>query len=253
VVALVGEGAKMKVVGASQMVSTRDMVAGNLFEKITENPIIKSILGDNSVDVFSLKGFLCMEFFGGLTLYVIVYFLIQYSGAFCCEMEQKTVDLILSTPLTRRRLFVSRYLAWTTMDVVLLASWTLFIYLGVLALGETREVPFGDLVRIMASFLPFLLAVQGLCMLTSVITNQSRKAYGVAFGIYYGMYFLRIVSAISERLEFVKYLTVFYYWDFNAIFIQGVVPWASMAVLTSTAIGLFVAGIVVFQRKDLAS
>ncbi len=91
-------------------------------------------MGDVIVDIYSMKGFLCVELFNGLVLYLIIYFLIQYSGAFCCEMEEKTIDVILSTPLTRRGLFISRYLAWATMNLVFIVSWIVLIYLGVLSI-----------------------------------------------------------------------------------------------------------------------
>jgi hypothetical protein len=89
-------------------------------------------------------------------------------------------------------------------------------------------------------------------MLASVISNDSRKAYGISFGIYYGMYVLRIVSILSEKLRFVRYLTLFEYWDYNAIFVHGIVRWGGILFLTLLAIGLFLGGLLVFEKKDLA-
>ncbi len=253
VLAFRGKASNASIEGASQSVNTRNLVAKGPFEKLMENPLIKAFVGSESVDIFSIKGFLCVELFSGLTLYIMIYFLIQYAGAFCCEMENKTIDVILSTPLSRRRLFISRYLSWVAMNLILIVSWIVFIYIGVRALGEEAEVSLADVARTMILFLPLILSVQGFCMLASVVTNESRKAYGISFGIYFGMHFLEMVGILSERLSFLKYLAVFHYWDYNVIFIDGIVPWGSIVLLTLVSIGLFIAGLVVFERRDLAS
>src|SRR4030042_7215617 len=124
-------------------------------------------------------------------------------------MENRTIALILSTPLSRRRLFVSRYLSWLAVNLIVMASWTFFMHVGVVSIGKPAEAPLADIARTTFLFLPFALTVQGFCMLASVAANDSRKAYGITFGIYYGMYFLRIVSVLSERLSFLRYFTVF--------------------------------------------
>ncbi|MHC4675463.1 MAG: ABC transporter permease, partial [Planctomycetota bacterium] len=252
VLAFRGKVSNASIEGASQTVNTRNMVSTGPFDELMKNPVIKAFVGSENFDVYSIKGFICLELLSGLTLYIIIYFLIQYAGAFSAETENKTFDLILSTPLSRRRLFLCRYLAWAVMSLILIAGWIIFIYCCVHAIGEDADVPLFDLARTMILFLPFILSVQGLCMLASVVTNQSRKAYGISFGIYYGMYFLRIVALLSERFNFVKYLTIFNYWDHNTIFIDGIVPWGNIILLTVLAVVLLIAGIAVFERKDLA-
>jgi ABC-type transport system involved in multi-copper enzyme maturation permease subunit len=139
------------------------------------------------------------------------------------------------------------------MNLLFIASWIALIYLGVLSVGRQADVPPADIARTMISFLPFLLAVQGFCMLASVITNQSMKAYGMSFGIYFGMGILEILGTWSQRFGFLKYLSITYYWDYQSVFIQGVIPWANVALLTVVALILFLAGMWVFERKDLVS
>ena len=238
-------------------VNTGDMVAGGgAYDRILENPVIKAFAGDIGLDIYSIKGFLCMELFSSLTIYIIIYFIIQYAGAFSSEVENKTIDIILSTPMSRRRFFISRYLSWVGMNLVMIVSWIIFIYAGVLVLesvfgfGEA-DVSLGDVVRAMILFLPFLLSAQGFCMLTSVMTNNSKKAYGISFGIYFGMYFFHILVQLGEKLDFMKYFTIFHYWDYKSIFVDGVVLWGHIAFLIIISAVLFIAEAVVFERKDL--
>ncbi len=258
VLAFQGEVSNASIRGASQTVNTRDMVASRPYDKWMENPIIKGFIGGQNFDIYSIKGFLCMQLFSSLTLFIITYFLIQYAEAFSSEVENKTMDIILSTPLSRRRFFTSRYISWVAMNLVMIVSWTIFIYVGVLALesvfdfnNEAADVPLGDIARTMILFLPFMLSIQGFCMLTSVMTNDSKKAYGMSFGIYFGMYFLHILAQLAVKLNFMKYLTIFHYWNYNSIFIGGVIPWGHIALLIILSTALFIAGAVVFERKDL--
>ncbi len=252
VVAFKGSVSNARIEGASDTVNTKQPVAKGAYDKLMKHPLVKSWIGDTGLDIYSVKGFMSMELFGSLTLFIIIYFLIQYAGAFSSEMESRTIDIILSTPLTRRHLFISRYLSWLTVNLIVIVAWTLFMYTGVVAIGEAAEAPLADIARTTFLFLPFALTVQGFCMLASVASNDSKKAYGISFGIYYGMYFLRIVSLLSERMRFVKYFTVLQYWDYNAVFVNGVVRWGGIILLTFASIGLFLAGLVVFERKDMA-
>ena len=139
------------------------------------------------------------------------------------------------------------------MNLVFIVSWIVLIYLGVLSIGRQADVPLADVARTMISFLPFILAVQGLCMLASVVTNQSMKAYGISFGLYFGMGILESLGTLSERFSFLKYASITYYWDYDIIFIDGVVPWGNVILLSAVAIILFLAGLWVFERKDLVS
>jgi len=252
VLAFTGDTSKADIVGTSQTVNTRDMKAEGAYDKLMENPIMKAFIGD-TVDIYSVKGFLYMELFGSFTMYIIIYFIIQYAGAFCSEMETKTIDILLSTPLRRRNLFISRYLSWIVLVLLFILSWILCIGIGVRMIDKADEVPLVDIARTMFYSLPFILSVQSLCMLTSVLINESRKAYGISLGIYFGMYFFEIIHGYSDKLDFLKYVTLLQYYDPGLVFIEGVIPWRDTLVLAIVAIVLFSAGLIVFERKDLAT
>ena len=252
VLAFTGDAAKADIVGTSQTVNTRDMKAEGAYDKLMENPIMKSFIGDD-IDIYSVKGFLYIELFGSLTMYIIIYFIIQYAGAFCSEMETKTIDILLSTPLLRRHLFISRYLSWIALGLLFIVSWIIFITIGVRIIGKAEEVPLLDIARTMFYFLPFILSVQSLSMFISVLTNESRKAYGLSLGIYFGMYVFEIIHGYSDNLDFLKYVTLLQYYDPGMVFIQGVIPWGSTLVLIVVAVVLFAVGLIVFERKDLVA
>ena len=79
------------------------------------------------------------------------------------------------------------------------------------------------------------------------------KAYAASFGLYFGMVICEGVGIMSERFSFLKYASITYYWDYDIIFIDGVVPWGHVILLSVAAIVLFLAGLCVFERKDLAA
>jgi ABC-type transport system involved in multi-copper enzyme maturation permease subunit len=79
------------------------------------------------------------------------------------------------------------------------------------------------------------------------------KAYAISFGLYFGMGILEIIGTLSQRYSFVKYASLTYYWDYYIIFIDGVIPWRNIILMTVVAVLLFLAGLFVFERKDLAS
>jgi ABC-type Na+ efflux pump permease subunit len=253
VLAFQGDVSQARIVASSQTVNTHNMSSKGALDELLQHPLIKPFVGSETLDIYSIKGFLCIELFNGLTIYVIVYFLIQYAGAFCCEVENKTIDVVLSTPLSRRGFFISRYLSWTVMNLVFIMSWIALIYLGVLSVGQQADATLVDVARTMISFFPYIQAVQGICMLASVLTNQSMKAYAMSFGVYFGMGILEVIGTLSQRFGFLKYASITYYWDYEMIFITGVIPWGELLLLSVVALVLFFAGLFVLERKDLPS
>ena len=251
VLAFQGGATKATILAASQMVNTHNMVSDGAFDKLMEKPFVQAFTGGKSVDIFSIKGYLDMRLFSSLPLFIILYFVIQYAREFSWEVEHKTLDLILSTPLSRRGFFVSRYLSWVALDVVLVLGLILFITLSLLTIGERIDMLFGDITRTMLSFLPFLLCVQSFGMLVSVSVNDSGWANGIVLGDYFGMYFLHVVAILSEGWGLLKYASIFHYWDHNAIFEDGIIPWGNPSLLLLVAVGLFAVGMDVFEGKDL--
>ena len=81
--------------------------------------------------------------------------------------------------------------------------------------------------------------------------NDSGRAVGIVLGVYFGMYFLHVVAILSESWGLLKYASIFHYWDHNAIFLDGIIAWADLALLLLVAAGLFAVGMEVFESKDL--
>jgi len=46
------------------------------------------------------------------------------------------------------------------------------------------------------------------------------------------MYFLHILALLGKKLDFMKYLTVFHYWNYRSIFINGInISWGHIVLL----------------------
>ena len=243
------ENATVQVV--SGLLNTGALVASTPFDALMESSFYEA-WGVTS-DFLKLGPFLDMEFFGSTMVFALIFLIRHYTASFAREKERKTIDLLMSTPLSRRTLFVSRYLAWTAVSVALVIIFWLVIVAGVSALGETDQLSAGRSLLACVLLLPFLLVVQGMGMLGSVLFDETRKATGFAMGLFFGMFILQIMARLSEGWDGLKYLSVFHYWDTSAGLSGREFPWSGTILLTALAAALFVASLSVFEKRDLAT
>lgn len=243
------ENATVQVV--SGLINSGDLVASTPFDTFLDSSFYEA-WGVTS-DFLKLGPFLNIEFFGSTMAFAMIFLIRHYAASFAREIEKKTIDLLMSTPLSRRNLFMSRYLAWAAVSVTLVIIFALVIIAGVSAIGETDQLSSDRSLLACLLLLPFLLVVQGLGMLGSVLFNETRKATGFAMGVFFGMFLVQILARLSEGLEPLRFLSIFHYWGTAAVLHGEAFPWSGTIVLITLAVALFAAGLSVFEKKDLAA
>jgi ABC-2 type transport system permease protein len=161
--------------------------------------------------------------------------------------ESGRLDVLLSAPVSRRRLVASGFLAAAIeLAAVLLVS-LLITALGSLLAGAglsfTRALAgFANVWPLALLFAGFGVVATGWSLRTSVVT-------GSVAGVLVAMYVADLVGRLDTSLDWIRYGSVFRY--YGKAIEDGIDPVAFIGV-TAVAIAIAALGAVLFERRDIS-
>jgi len=203
------------------------------------------------LDITILEGFLNMELYQwGWVLLLGVYFAFVSSSLISKEIENKTIDMLLSNPVSRGRILLEKFLGLVP-SIILINITTPLVILGCAAyINETISVEY--LFYTHFASIPYLLAACALGLLFSVIFDEVRRANTMVIGTVFAMYILEALSLLSEKYSAMGKISLSHYYDPGKILIQHDVDITGIAILFLVTGVLLIIAIIYFQRKDIA-
>jgi ABC-2 type transport system permease protein len=162
--------------------------------------------------------------------------------------ESGRLDVLLSAPVSRRRLVASGFLA-TALELaaVLLAS-LLITALGSLLSGA--GLSFGAALAGFADVWPLALLFAGLGIVVTGFSLHTPVVTGSVAGVLVAMYVADLIGRLDTGLDWVRYGSVFRY--YGTAIEDGIDPLAFVGV-TAAAIGLAAIGAWLFERRDISA
>jgi len=131
-------------------------------------------------------------------LVLLAYAIVEGTGAIAGEEERGTLDLLLSNPLTRRRVVVEKFAALMGTTLVLAMALWLGMAIGV-AIVE-MEISLGRVAKANLSA-RFLGMTFGACLALGSITGKRGLSIGVASVLGFAAYFLNALAPLVKSLE----------------------------------------------------
>ncbi len=245
VVALVEGSVEPVLVGLTSLEADTEDPFGELFD----NPIYRGFSGGREIQFFTLKGFLSVELFSWWMFLAGLYLAYTSVSTVAGDFEDKRMDIILSTPLSRRRYLIEKLSAQFTVAflAVLLASMFTFVSASSIEVDDHLELSTVFLAWI--GSLPLLLVIQSIAVLTVVLSAQNKVGIGLTFLFIFVEFSLYLVAQFG--LEDLKYLTVVHYWDYGSVLFDGVFKGWDFLLLSLLVGVLIVICIWRFSKKDI--
>jgi ABC-2 type transport system permease protein len=172
-------------------------------------------------------------------------------GAIAAEVEKGTIEVLLSQPISRSKLYVARYISGLILIIGFVAITIILLILMAKAFGISVEISRFFTLAFVA--LLFAWAIYGIAMFLSSIFSDRGKVYFICAGLLFVMYAINIVSGLKENLKDLKYLSFFHYYVPNDLLIRNHLDTTSVWVFVSVAIVFSVAGLIVFNRRDIST
>lgn len=168
------------------------------------------------------------------------------------EVESGILALTLSRPVSRRAIYLARVLDLGLIALALGVAGALGTWLGILiadAPGNLSARSYGSLLG--ASWL-LAWAIGGLVLGASAASSTTGRVVGSATGVLVILYFIDYFADLWSPLEPFGPLSIFRYFDPVSALVDGRIPLVNIVVLAGVGLAGVVAGLLVFERRDLA-
>lgn len=162
--------------------------------------------------------------------------------------ETGRLDVLLSAPVSRRRLVLAGFLATAAELAAVLVVTGALTGLGSLLAGAGLDA--GAAAEGFANVWPLALLFAGFGVLATGFSLRTSVVTGSVAGVLVAMYVVDLVGRLDPDLDGLRYLSVFRYYG-NAIE-DGIDPLAFIGV-TAAACLLAALGAWLFERRDLAA
>lgn len=227
-----------------------EKVAADMQKFFDEAPAAMRVFFGGELNIGTPEGFFNTELFSFMVPLLLIILAVGHGQrALAGEEKRGTLDLLLASPISRRRLVLDKAAAMTT--AVLWASVVLAAALVIAVLITGIDLSLLRLVQ--ASFAAGMLAVAfgAIALAVGAATGSTGAAIGVTSAIGLGTYLLNGLAQLIDVLEPYRYLSPFYYYAEGTPLLYGP-TWMHIGVLGGIAAAGIAASLVTFERRDLA-
>lgn len=163
------------------------------------------------------------------------------------EEKDKTAEFLLTHPVSRSRILIEKLIA-VLVQVTALSVTVFLVAVGsVAAVGE--EIPWKEIALLHTAYYLLQVELAGICFGISAFMRKGSA--GAGLGVALLMYFLNLLSNITEAVEFLKYITPFGFTDGADIVTDGKLD----GVMILIGMGLAAVGVALaywkYTRKDI--
>lgn len=214
--------------------------------------VVKGLIGTGEGTFATLDGWIQGYVLGSwITLPYVIFTALFVAGMITREMDRRTIEFVLSLPVSRTQMLLSRFgVLAGSLTVLHLANYV-GVVAGVMALGQAGH-PGRYALAVLNSLLLFLF-LGALMLLVSLYFDDYGPGTGAMLGIGLGLNFFHIATAdATGAVKSLRDWLPFGLHDVAGIVSRGEVPWGDLAILGGGALLFLGLAIWVFQRKQIA-
>ena len=180
----------------------------------------KEVLKAFNMDISSMDsayGWLKSEGFIMILLVTGIYSSILGSTILLKEENDKTIEYLNSLPLKRKDIIGDKVLVGIIYIVLMVLVIAIFNYIALYLSGDFDKKQY-----LLLSITPLLtsLPLFSINLYISTYFNKLKSIFGISLGISIGSYFIQILADMSEKIIFLKYLSIYTLADIRNIIID---------------------------------
>jgi ABC-2 type transport system permease protein len=206
--------------------------------------------GIEDLNISSIDSFLAMEHFSIVWPLMAIMLLVSIAGrGLSGQIEQGTIEIILSCPVSRLCVLAAKYLAgMITLFVFTIAS--IFTIAPFAAIHGVDYV-FGNFATVSIISFLFGWAVFSVAVLFSTIFSERGRVYMATGGMLLIMYILNIAAALNKNLDGLKFASFFHYYNYNDAIVRNTLHSTDLLVFVAVAIMSTLASAWIFHKRDI--
>lgn len=164
------------------------------------------------------------------------------------EESEHTAEFLMTHPVSRKNIVTQKFVSVMMQIVILNAAAIGVTVLTTMFIGETPDIK--PLVLTFAAYFIMQVEIAAVCFGISAFIG--RNGLGLGLGLAASFYFLNIIANLTEKAEFLKYITPFGYTDSADIIADGQIEVKYLAVGLIVAVIGTAAAFWKYGRKDIS-
>jgi len=199
---------------------------------------------------FNIEGFLTYKHYNATLPLLIIFLMVSLAGSSLSgEIERGTIETPLACPVSRIRMFFGVY----AVGIVALLIFTICAVFSVIPAGAILKIKYLLRFHLLIAFSSFFFgwSVLSLAMLVSALCSEARRSYMIMGGILFVTYVLYLISMTIGSLSWLRYFSLFGYYDPNYILLTNKIDYSSICVLIAVSIVCTFLGASHFNKRDI--
>ncbi len=221
------------------------------FQDLLNNPAYGGLTGGRSISMLEAKGFITLEFFSWWWMLAGLFIAYLSVSVIASDFENKRMDVMLSTPISRRGYLLEKFSAMGAIAFVIILVAIGGLVGGLAKINALHEFSAETVFLSLIGCLPFLIVISAVGMLTAVLFQKVRVGMGITFAFVFAEFFLYTFGNFSKSLEWMKTISIFNYWDYSSVIFDDLFKAGDFIILFVVTIALIIISIWVFEKKDI--
>ena len=211
---------------------------------------LRGLLGE-PIAVDTLGGFVSWRVGNTLPSILGIWSVLALSGTLAGEAQRGSLDVLVTAPISRRRIALQKLLGHVTAVSVAMAIAALLTFVAGAAFGTLPgdAIPLGAALGHFALTGLLMLLAGGAAFAAAPVVGRGRAA-GIGFVVLFGGYIVPAYATTSAVLEALEPLSPFS-WTTAHRPLAGQEDWLPVGVVALVAATLGALGVVAFDRRDL--
>lgn len=222
------------------------------FQTIFDNfpkALTQFIAGESGIDLGSIEGFLNAQIFTIMAPIFTIAVAVNSGGKSTANEESsKTLDIILSTPITRESFLIQKVFSMVTKTFLIATIHWLSYY--ILCKMFSQNISAEGLFAICLNLFLMGISFGIIAVYFGTLSGNSSNSIGVAGGIALISYLIANIAPLVDSLDITKYFSLFYYYKAGDPLKLGVHNWHWLPFI-STFILFFLLSIFQFRKRNL--
>ncbi len=164
------------------------------------------------------------------------------------EESDGTADFLLTHPVSRNYVLISKLASVVTQIIILNLVTVAVTAFSIVLIGEECDVKLLSLL-----FVAYLILQLEIGLISFGISAFLKKrAIGISLGLALLLYFINLISNITEEIEFLKYVTPYAYADGSAILEKEALDIKFLLIGVGVTVIVLSLAFVKYNKKDMA-
>ncbi len=219
----------------------------NVFNEMPKS--LKAALGMGSLDVTTMSGYFAMLFIY-IELTAAIHAVLLGNGIVAKEERDKTAEFLMTKPVSRRTIIISKLLA-ALVNVLILNIVTLLSSLPMVSAYNKGPDITGEIVTFILSMLLVQLIFMAIGAMLAAVTKRPKASGSIGTGILVAGYVIARVTDFSDKISALNILSPFKYFDVSRIVagdgLSVVIVLLSLLLIVALSIG----SCFFYVRRDL--